>query len=26
MTELVAAPWKELPTALKACLGEHYID
>jgi hypothetical protein len=26
MTELVAAPWKELPTALKVSLGEHYVD
>ncbi len=26
MTELVSAPWKELPTALQASLGEHYVD
>ena len=26
MTELVSAPWKELPIALKASLGEHYVD
>lgn len=26
MTELVLAPWKELPAALKASLGEHYVD
>lgn len=26
VTELVSAPWKELPTALKAVLGEHYVD
>ena len=26
VTELVAAPWREVPTALKASIGEHYID
>lgn len=24
--ELVATPWKEVPTALKSILNEHYID
>lgn len=24
--ELVATPWKEVPTALKSTLNEHYID
>jgi len=26
VTELVSAPWKELPAALRARLGEHYVD
>ena len=24
--ELVSTPWKEVPTALKSSLNEHYID
>ena len=24
--ELVSAPWKEVPTALKSRIDEHYID
>jgi hypothetical protein len=24
--ELVSAPWKEVPTALKSSLDEHYVD
>ena len=24
--ELVPTPWKEVPTALKSSLGEHYVD
>jgi hypothetical protein len=26
VTELVAAPWKEVPAALKASLDVHYVD
>ena len=26
VTELVAAPWKEVPAALKASLDGHYVD
>lgn len=26
ITELISAPWNQLPTALKASLGEHYVD
>jgi hypothetical protein len=25
-TELVSAPWKEIPAALKSRLDEHYVD
>lgn len=24
--ELVSTPWKEIPTALKSSLDEHYVD
>jgi hypothetical protein len=24
--ELVSTPWKEVPTALKSSLAEHYVD
>ena len=26
VTELVAAPWKEIPAALKATLDRHYVE
>jgi hypothetical protein len=26
VTELVSAPWKEVPAALKSSLDEHYVD
>jgi len=26
VTELVSAPWKEIPAALKSSLNEHYVD
>ena len=26
VTELVSAPWKEVPAALKSRLDEHYVD
>ena len=26
LTELVSAPWKEIPAALKSSLDEHYVD
>lgn len=26
VTELVCAPWKEVPAALKSRLDEHYVD
>ena len=24
--DIVSTPWKEVPTALKSSLGEHYVD
>ena len=26
VNELVSTPWKEVPTALKSSLNEHYVD
>lgn len=26
VTELVSAPWKEVPAALKSSLDEHYVE
>lgn len=26
VAELVSAPWKEVPAALKSSLGQHYVD
>ena len=26
VTELVSAPWRDIPAALKLSLGEHYVD
>ena len=26
LTELVSAPWREVPAALKTSLDEHYVD
>jgi len=26
LLELVSTPWKEVPTALKSSLAEHYVD
>jgi hypothetical protein len=26
VTELVSAPWKEIPAALKTTLGQHYVE
>ena len=26
LTELVSAPWKEVPAALRSSLDEHYVD